>query len=160
MKMGDIEAIDPLDPAAEWRERVRKAREVAYAAMTPEMRASFDSEQQARRVRRRDRKRVRREKSKRIFERVLRGETAQEISAAENIGLSQLRFHWSGLLMSRPNARRLFAWLPTDNVAALNRLADDNGVDRSVVLARIVAFALDDDARVARRIFSKARRVK
>lgn len=142
------------DDASAWRRAIFEAKRVAFATLSEADRAEAAADRAAMREASAARREAKRRARLTIAAMLLDGDTPAEISAKTGLSIAALwhrRLYWGLPIAARRGCRRLFAWLPDDDVAALDALALDMGLDRGRALEALLRAALMDGAAVARR---------
>jgi hypothetical protein len=142
------------DNVPSWRRKVSDGNRSTWASLTPEELAEAAADRQARRA-----KAIAKNEAKRALrvaasEMLIAGAKPAEVSSKTGLSLRSLwygRLYWGLPIAVRQGCRRLFAWLPDADVAALDALAADMGLDRGQALAALLRAVLMDGGLVARR---------
>ena len=142
-----------MQPDPTWREKMRAARRAALAALSPGEAAQRVADDMAAWAERSARREAKAAQALLVNQRVLLGDTPEEIAARIGITVRNLRHRarrWGHALMQRKGFRRLSVWVSSAHVETLDRLAAAWGVSREKALEELAATALT--ARAQRRV--------
>jgi hypothetical protein len=144
-----------------WRKAFRAAKEAALAEMPPEELTEYEAAQKAARVRAQHRRTIAAELTQRVVALLFDGMTGHEVAkAVGRPARSLVQFAASrGVFVSLSvlTVQRAVK-LTMEREQALRKMAAEYGKTPAETLGELLAFALDDDAAIARRVLHVKRR--
>lgn len=138
--------------------KIHEGSRAVWASLTPDEQLGVRVYKEARRQIKKELSALKREDRRKVRIKIaaltMAGDKPGEIAAKMGVPLKSLwnhRLYWALPIAVRRGCRRLFAWLPDAEVAALDSLAADMGVSRGRALEALLRLALADGGFVARR---------
>jgi hypothetical protein len=145
--------------------KIHEGSRAVWASLTSEEQLEIRIYKEARRQAKRELSALKREDRRKVRIKIaamtLAGDKPDEIAAVMGMPVKclwNLRTYWSLPIASKKGHRRLFSWFSDAEVAALDDMAADLGVDRLGALQAVLRAVMAEGAFIARRTLGAKRR--